>query len=68
VAGRKLAAVFYGVADHANPPKPTQFEVHQHLKKIGLPVFDDEFRKRCHDVEEILHFAHQIEKKELIFL
>ena len=54
---RKLNAVFYGFADEVDPPVPTQYECHQFLKKIGLPVFDEHFRKRCADVEEILQFA-----------
>lgn len=63
VAKRKLSAVFYGVADEINAPIETQFECHQFLKKIGLPVFDEHFRKRCDSVDEILKFADSIEEK-----
>ena len=63
VAQRKLSAVFYAFADEINPPADTQYECHQYLKKIGLPVFDEHFRKRCHNVDEILKFADTIEEK-----
>lgn len=63
VAKRKLSAVFYGIADELNAPVETQHECHQYLKKIGLPVFDDHFRKRCTDVDQILKFADTIEEK-----
>ena len=63
VAKRKLSAVFYGVADEIHPPFESQFECHQYLKKHGLPVFDEGFRKRCHGVDEILAFADKIEEK-----
>ncbi len=63
VAKRHLSAVFYGVADEINPPVDTQFECHKYLKKIGLPVFDEHFRKRCSDVDDILKFADTIEEK-----
>lgn len=63
VAKRHLSAVFYGVADEINPPVDTQFECHRYLKKIGLPVFDEHFRKRCSDVDGILKFADTIEEK-----
>lgn len=62
-ARRKLSAVFYGVADEIDPPVDTQYEVHHFLKKMGLPTFDDHFRKKCNDVDEILTFAESVEKK-----
>ncbi len=62
-ARRRLNAVFYGFADEINPPMETQFECHQYLKKCGLPVFDEHFRKRCSDADEILKFADTIEEK-----
>jgi DNA ligase (NAD+) len=63
VARRRLSAVFYAFADEINAPVDTQFECHQYLKKIGLPAFDEHFRKRCQDVDEILNFADAIEEK-----
>ncbi len=63
VALRKLSAVFYGFADENNPPVDTQYECHQYLKKIGLPVFGDQFRQRCKNIDEILEFADKIEEK-----
>lgn len=60
---RKLNTVFYGFADEIDPPVLTQYECHQFLKKMGLPVFDEHFRKRCTNVEEILKFADQVHSK-----
>ncbi|MES2121354.1 MAG: NAD-dependent DNA ligase LigA, partial [Chlamydiota bacterium] len=62
-ARRRLSAVFYGLADEIDPPVDTQYECHQYLKKAGLPVFDEHFRKQCTDVDEILKFADSVEKK-----
>jgi DNA ligase (NAD+) len=63
VVKRKLTAVCYGFADELDPPVDTQVECHRYLKKIGLPVFDEHFRKRCEDVDAILQFADKIEEK-----
>ncbi len=63
VALRKLCAVFYGFADENNPPVDTQYECHQYLEKIGLPVFDGEFRHRCKNIDDILKFADKVEEK-----
>jgi len=63
VVKRKLSAVFYGLADEIEAPVPTQLECHIFLKKIGLPSFDDHFRKRCDSVDAILKFADSIEEK-----
>lgn len=63
VAQRKLSAVFYGVADEKRSPAPTQYECHQYLKKIGLPVFDEHFRGRYQDVQEIRKFADRVEEQ-----
>jgi DNA ligase (NAD+) len=63
VALRKLNAVFYGFADENSPPVDTQYECHRYLKKIGLPIFDDSFRERCSNIDEILKFADKIEEK-----
>jgi DNA ligase (NAD+) len=63
VALRRLSAVFYGLADELNAPVETQVACHQYLKACGLPAFDEPFRKRCTDVDEILKFADSIEEK-----
>lgn len=63
VALRRLSAVFYGFADEIDAPVDTQHECHAYLKKCGLPVFDDHFRKRCTSVDEILKFADSVEEK-----
>jgi DNA ligase (NAD+) len=63
VALRRLSAVFYGVADEIHPPVDTQHACHQYLKAKGLPVFEEQFRKKCASVDEILKFADAIEEK-----
>ncbi|MBY0529340.1 MAG: NAD-dependent DNA ligase LigA [Rhabdochlamydiaceae bacterium] len=63
VAERHLCAVFYGIADDANPPSKTQFESHHYLEKLGLPTFEHRHRCRCSDVDAILEFADKIEKE-----
>lgn len=63
VAERRLSAVFYGFGDEENAPVDTQHECHQYLKKMGLPVFDEHQRRRCHTVDDILQFADKIEQK-----
>src|SRR3990167_72304 len=40
-----------------------QSEVAPLLEKMGLPVFDDDERKRCTNLQEILAFARMVEKK-----
>ena len=62
-AKRHLCIVFYGFGDEEDPPVKTQYECHEYLKKLGLPVFDSPFRARCEDVDEIMHFADKVEKK-----
>jgi DNA ligase (NAD+) len=62
VARRKLAVVFYGIAEGSSHAVKTQSECHTFLKKHGLPVFDDPFRRRVHTVDEIMEFAAEIEK------
>ncbi len=63
VAARKLGAVFYGIAEDSSGSVKTQSECHGFLKKLGLPVFSEEHRQRCHALEGMLKFADKIEKK-----
>ncbi len=63
VAKRHLSAVFYAFADEIHAPVTTQYQCHEYLQKIGLPVFDESFRKHCKNVDEILKFADQVEEK-----
>lgn len=62
VAKRHLSAVFYGFGDEEDAPVETQHECHQYLKKVGLPVFDDHHRERCHTADAIMAFAGKIEE------
>lgn len=61
VSQRGLAAVFYGLAENDHPLISSQYAVHEHLKKWGLPAFDAKHRSVAESLEEILNFAHQIE-------
>lgn len=63
VAQRKLSAVFYGLSETCYSLAETQLEIHELLKKWGLPAFAHEHRTRCKNLEEILKFADEIEKK-----
>ena len=60
VAQRGLAAVFYG-AEHSEIR--FQHEVHENLKKWGLPVFAPKHHAVCESIEDIMKFAHKIEKE-----
>jgi DNA ligase (NAD+) len=61
VSKRGLAAVFYGLAETDHPLISSQHEVHELLKKLGLPTFAAEHRHVCDTAEEILKFAKKIE-------
>lgn len=63
VSKRGLAAVFYGLAESDHPLVQSQFEMHDYLKKLGLPVFDSDHMTVAESVSEIMKFAHKIEKK-----
>ncbi len=62
-ARRGLSVLFYGFADEAHPPVPTQMECHAYLHALGVPSFSHEHRKLCHSTADILRFAHHVEKK-----
>lgn len=62
VSKRGLSAVFYGIAEDSSNTVSTQYESHEFLKKLGLPVFDEHHRTRCHDIKEIMKFADKIQK------
>jgi len=62
VAKRKLNLVAYGIAEgHASVD--TQYEVHQYLKKIGLPIAKPEHLAVCADADEVMKFAEKIHKQ-----
>jgi DNA ligase (NAD+) len=63
VAERGLSVVFYGIADSDNAPVGCQSDVHDYLKKHGLPVFALHLRQSCESPAQILEFAHNIEKE-----
>lgn len=63
VAKRKLSVVFYAIAEEGEMLAPSQFECHELLQRLGLPVSDKRHRKHCKNAEEILEFASEIEKE-----
>lgn len=63
VAKRKLSVVFYGIAEENELLCSTQYECHNFLKNLGLPVFAMRHKAVCSSVEDILQFASAIEKE-----
>jgi DNA ligase (NAD+) len=61
VSKRKLAISFYGIAEISDYAIKSQSESLDLLKKFGLPVIGE--HALCHTFEEILFFAHKIEKQ-----
>lgn len=58
VADRKLAVVFYGVAEESSASVTKQSEVIPFLRSVGLPTLDH--YAYCHNLEEIWLFAEKI--------
>ena len=63
VSHRGLAVVFYGLAESDQSLVHNQYDVHLYLKKLGLPVFDDDNVTVADGAESLMKFAHKIEKK-----
>ena len=63
VSGRGLSCVFYAIAESSGSSIKTQYEVHEYLEKLGLPVFEKTYRKISHNIEEIMAFGEKIEEK-----
>jgi DNA ligase (NAD+) len=59
VAKRKLNIVTYGIAEGQSPVS-TQHEVHEYLKKVGLPTGKSEHVTVAHDLASIMKFAKKI--------
>ncbi len=63
VSQRGLAVVFYGLAESDQSLVHNQYDVHLYLKKLGLPVFDDDNITVAETTDSLMQFAHKIEKK-----
>lgn len=63
VKQRKLAVTFYGIAEDTSRGVKTQHEMHEFLKKVGLPTFEDRHFVCCLHVEDLLAFAERIQKE-----
>ena len=57
----ELAIAFYGVADERSVPVKTQSALQHYLQRLGLPTVA--YVAKCHSIDEVLHFAADIEKK-----
>jgi len=60
---RKLQMVCYGIADDDGGIVASQFELHDYLKSLGLPVSKDSHVARCTTVDEVFEFIDFIEKE-----
>ncbi len=60
VAKRNLAVVFYGIAEESSHKLTSQTEVHEFLRKNGLPILH--LHAKCHSMEEIWNFAENVRK------
>jgi len=60
VARRKLSVVFYGIAEESAGHFKSQYESHQFLKSLGLPILVH--IEKCSSLQEILRFAEKIKK------
>jgi len=62
---RRLSIVFYGIARDSSNQSKTQEQALEMLKKVGLPIFEEGFHKRCLTVDEVMEFGDYVEKKTL---
>ncbi len=60
---RRLSIVFYGIARDSSNQSKTQEQALEMLKKVGLPIFEEGFHKRCLTVDEVMEFGDYVEKK-----
>lgn len=63
VIRRKLSIVFYAVAEDSSGKLARQSQCREYLESFGLPVFDKEHTRICHNLDEIMEFGYFIEKK-----
>jgi len=63
VSMRKLGVVFYGIAQSSDDLCVTQEMTHNYLQQLGLPVTPSALRKSLGSLEEVMHFAEQVQKE-----
>ncbi|NGX39411.1 MAG: DNA ligase [Chlamydiae bacterium] len=63
VKERRLAVVFYGIADGTGGPVSSQYQCHQYLHDIGLPSFAKRHRIKTTKIDDLFAFAERIEKE-----
>ncbi|MEI6241885.1 MAG: NAD-dependent DNA ligase LigA [Chlamydiota bacterium] len=61
VAKRKLDIILYGIVE-GGKEITSQYEVHEFLQKLGLPVVKKEYRALCSNLEELMEFSRKIQK------
>lgn len=59
-AKRKLAIVFYGVAEESDNILTSQHEIYSYLQQLGFPVL--EYAQKAHNIDEILQFAEKVHR------
>lgn len=57
-AKRKLKIVFYGIANEESSELKSQYQIHQALKKMGLPILH--MHAKCNNLEEIWEFVEKV--------
>ncbi|CDZ80528.1 DNA ligase [Candidatus Rubidus massiliensis] len=60
-AARGLSIAFYGLAEETWGELTTQWQIHQSLKKWGLPTLKNV--ALCHSLEDIWHFVEQVKQE-----
>ncbi|MES2345561.1 MAG: NAD-dependent DNA ligase LigA [Chlamydiota bacterium] len=62
VSKRRLAVIFYGIAEEEPASIEKQHLSHKFLQKLGFPVFTEKQRAHCKNMGEISEFADVIEE------
>lgn len=60
VAKRKLAIVFYSIAEDSSHSLTKQYDVHEFLQKLGLPSL--QHHAICYSLDDIWNFAEKVHK------
>lgn len=60
-AKRELSIAFYGIAEESSHQLKSQFDTHQFIRKLGLPILP--LLAKCHSIDEIWDFAEKVLEK-----
>ena len=61
VAKRKLQVVFYAIAEDSSKKVKSQYESHNYLQKLGLPILH--LLAKCSNLDEIWEFVEKVRAK-----